>query len=126
MFRDLACSSAKHSGVNDGRQWYWITPNSPLNGHSRFLVRCESWSGHSAVGGIGMSEYEKLREQAARLLALALKARERGDGDLADQLTAQAAAYLDKATTLNSPPADARSSEHVAQQQQQPQSRDHE
>ena len=69
-----------------------------------------------------MSEYERLREQAARLLALALKARERGDADLADQLTAQAAELLDKAPALNPPPVAPEPSQHVAQQQQQPRS----
>jgi HEPN domain-containing protein len=67
-----------------------------------------------------MSEFERLREQAARLLALALKARERRDDEQADLLAAQAAQYLDKATALNPPSANPQRSEHVAQQQQQP------
>ena len=62
------------------------------------------WCSATATGAVVMSEFERLREQAARLLALALKARERGDSEQADQLTAQAAQYLDKAAALNSPP----------------------
>lgn len=68
-----------------------------------------------------MSEFEGLREQAARLLALALKARERGDTKLADQLTEQAAQYLDKTGPLGAPPTSPSSSHQVSQQQQQPQ-----
>jgi hypothetical protein len=68
-----------------------------------------------------MSELGRFREQAARLLALALKARERGDTELADNLTAQAAEYLDKATAISPPSANPQSREHVVQQQQQPQ-----
>lgn len=68
-----------------------------------------------------MSEFKRLREQAARLLALALKARERGDDEQADQLTEQAAQYLDKAGALRQPPMAPEPSAHVSQQQQQPQ-----
>lgn len=68
-----------------------------------------------------MAEFERLHEQAARLLALALKARERGDTKLADQLTEQATQYLDKAGALRPPLMFPTPSHHVSQQQQQPQ-----
>ena len=74
--------------------------------------------------GLGMAEFEMLREQAARLLALALRTRERGNAKLADHLTEQAAQYLDQADALKSQPMPTPSSEHVSQQQQQPQSDD--
>jgi hypothetical protein len=46
------------------------------------------WFFPTGGGSIVMAEFERLPEQAARLLALALKSRERGDGELADQLAA--------------------------------------
>jgi hypothetical protein len=53
-----------------------------------------------------------------------LKARERGDGEQADQLAAQAAQYLDRAAAFNPPSASPQPSEHVTQQQQQLQADD--
>jgi hypothetical protein len=62
-------------------------------------------------------------EQAARLLALALKAREAGRLSEADELTARAAKYLDRATTFDTTtaPQAADAPQQVVQQQQQPQ-----
>jgi len=67
-----------------------------------------------------MTESKRLRDQAARLLALAVKAHERGDSDYANQLTERANHYLDEAAALEAsqvpPPTESRP---VAQQQQQ-------
>jgi hypothetical protein len=70
-----------------------------------------------------MSESERLRILAARVLALALKARENGDSALADLLVRQATRYLERATAIeeairppSSPP---ESSQPNVQQQEQ-------
>lgn len=92
------------------------TPGKSRNQNAELYLVSRQWAGQ-----VGMAEFEMFREQAARLLALALKARERGDTKLADQLTEQAAQYLDKAGPLKPPPMPTPSSTHVSQQQQQPQ-----
>jgi len=72
-----------------------------------------------------MSDAEQIRVRAARLFALALKAREDGKSDFADELTELASEAFDHATQLEAtappmPPARA-PSQQPAQQQQQPQ-----
>ena len=68
------------------------------------------------------STAELMREQAARLFALAVEARERGDDGLASLLTATASRCIDQAieaaaaAALPSPPAQ---QQPAAQQQQQ-------
>ena len=54
------------------------------------------------------------RSQAVRLLAMAMRAREAGDSDLADLLTKRAMQYLEDGGDRAG---------HVSQQQQQPQPR---
>ena len=72
-----------------------------------------------------MSDAEQVRVRAARLFALALKAREDGKCDYADELTKLASEAFDHATRLEAtappmPPV-AAPSQQPAQQQQQPQ-----
>lgn len=72
-----------------------------------------------------MSDAEQVRVRAARLLALALKAREDGKCNYADELTKLASEAFDHATRLEAtappmPPV-AAPSQQPAQQQQQPQ-----
>jgi hypothetical protein len=76
-----------------------------------------------------MSDAEQIRVRAARLFALALKAREDGKLDYADELTKLASEAFDHATRLEAtapllPPAQA-PSQQPAQQQQQPQPKKH-
>lgn len=47
-----------------------------------------------------MSEAERLRERAARLLAMALKSRDEGDLDRSDLLVSHANSYVDQAESL--------------------------
>lgn len=47
-----------------------------------------------------MSEAERLRERAARLLAMALKSRDEGDVDRADLLISHANSYVEGAEIL--------------------------
>lgn len=74
-----------------------------------------------------MSDAEQIRVRAARLFALALKAREDEKLDFADELTELASEAFDHATRLEAtapptPPVAAPSQQH-AQQQQQPRPR---
>lgn len=65
---------------------------------------------------------ELMREQAARLFALAAQAHDRGDTELADLLTAAASRWLDQATeaeNTGAPPPPSEQQQPVAQQQQQ-------
>ena len=68
---------------------------------------------------------EQLREQAARLLALSLRARENGRRAYADELAAQASEYLERAARADEAPPPPGSPKPAntqgAQQQQQPQ-----
>jgi len=65
----------------------------------------------------------RLRDRAARLLAVALQAREDGNGQYAEELTRLASEAIDQATDLESRVAQvARATRHVAQRTQQPQS----
>jgi hypothetical protein len=71
-----------------------------------------------------MSDAEQIRVRAARLFALALKAREDEKLDYADELTKLASEAFDHATRLEAaappmPPVEAPAQQH-AQQQQQP------
>ena len=47
-----------------------------------------------------MSEADRMKEDAARALAIAIRAREHGKCELADILTAQAAQHLDDAALI--------------------------
>ena len=47
-----------------------------------------------------MSEAERMRERAARLLAVALKSRDEGDVDRADLLVSRANSYIERAESL--------------------------
>lgn len=62
-----------------------------------------------------------LRRRAERLLALALEAREKGDVELAEQLTARAMEYLDEVNGTADLPQPPPNAEPVAQPQQQQQ-----
>jgi hypothetical protein len=68
---------------------------------------------------------QQLRRQAERLLALALQARERGEMELADQLTVRAMGYFEEANGpadgSEPPPPPLPSTPAVPQQQQQQQ-----
>jgi hypothetical protein len=68
---------------------------------------------------------QELRRQAERLLALALQARERGETELADQLTIRAMRYFEEANgpadSPEPPPPTLPSTPSVPQQQQQQQ-----
>jgi hypothetical protein len=70
-----------------------------------------------------MTDAERARDQANRLLAMALKAREEGLIDDAERFAERAAYYLDKAQALDpvasQPRGEAR--QNVVQRQQQPQ-----
>ena len=71
-----------------------------------------------------MSDAGQIRVRAARLFALALKAREDGKSDYADELTGLASEAFDQATRLEAsaapmPPAQAPSQQPAQQQQQQ-------
>ena len=70
-----------------------------------------------------MSDSERRRERAARLLAMALRAREKGQSQYADELTKLASDSLDEAEPIpNSPiPPYQVELQQAAQQQQQPQ-----
>jgi hypothetical protein len=70
-----------------------------------------------------MATAEQLRSYAAHLLALVLKAREEGQVELAERLTARASACLDDVTAMEAQPAaaDEISRQQASQQQQQPQ-----
>jgi hypothetical protein len=78
-----------------------------------------------------MADAERLRAEAARLLARAMDAHDKGDAELAQMFTQLATHYLDEAIdhatdgTSPHPPAEAL---HVVQQQQQaqPKKREHE
>jgi hypothetical protein len=64
-----------------------------------------------------------LRDRAARLLAVALQAREDGNDQYAEELTRLASEAVEQATDLESRVAQsARATPHVTQQTQQPQS----
>jgi hypothetical protein len=70
------------------------------------------------------TEAEKLRAQAARLYALAIDARDKGDAEIAEAFTAGAAHYLEMATDVERKAGTAplfvpREAERVVQQQQQ-------
>jgi hypothetical protein len=71
-----------------------------------------------------MADAERLRAEAARLLARAMDAHDKGEGELAQMFTQLATRYLDEAIehatdgTSPHPPAEAL---HVVQQQQQAQ-----
>jgi hypothetical protein len=70
-----------------------------------------------------MASPKELRQQAERLFALALRARERGDIALADQLTERAMQYLEEANGNEdshepSPPEHPQPPVHQQQQQQ--------
>jgi hypothetical protein len=72
---------------------------------------------------IGMSDADQLRERATRLLALALKARDDGHPQYADELTQLASEAFDQVTDMErrlvlDPKTP---SQQPAQQQQQPQ-----
>jgi len=77
-----------------------------------------------------MSGAKQIREQAARLFALALKAREEGKTDYAEELTKLASEAFDQATEMERrsvavPIAPApEAPQHTSQQQQQPQPND--
>ena len=47
-----------------------------------------------------MSEAERMRERAARVLAMALKSRVEGDVDRADLLVSRANSYIERAENL--------------------------
>jgi hypothetical protein len=70
-----------------------------------------------------MSDSDRRRERAARLLAMALKARETGQSQYADELTKLASDVLAEATPIedNSIPRPQAEPQQPAQQQQQPQ-----
>jgi hypothetical protein len=72
-----------------------------------------------------MADAEQIRVRAARLFALALKAREDGKSDYADELTKLASEAFDQATRLEASapqmPFAQAPSQQPAQQQQQPQ-----
>lgn len=69
-----------------------------------------------------MTDAERLRDRATRLLALALKAREEGRQEHADELTQLASEALDQATEIEQRrPMPQQQPQQVAQQQQQPQ-----
>jgi hypothetical protein len=70
-----------------------------------------------------MASPKQLRQQAERLFALALHARERGDAPLAEQLTERAMQYLEEANGNEdshepSPPERPQPPVHQQQQQQ--------
>jgi hypothetical protein len=72
-----------------------------------------------------MSDAEQIRVRAARLFALALKAREDGKSDYAAELTELASEAFDHATQLEAtappmPPAQTPSQQPAQQQQPQP------
>jgi hypothetical protein len=65
----------------------------------------------------------RLRDRAARLFAVALKAREDGNDQYAEELTRLASEAMDQATDLEShAPQVTRATPSAAQQMQQPQS----
>jgi hypothetical protein len=72
---------------------------------------------------------QELRRQAERLLALALQARERGEMELADQLTVRAMRYFEEANgvadSAEPPPPPSPATPAVPQQQQQQQQQQH-
>jgi hypothetical protein len=70
-----------------------------------------------------MSDSDRRRERAARLLAMALKARETGQSQYADELTKLASDVQDEATPIedSSIPRPQAEPQQPAQQQQQPQ-----
>jgi hypothetical protein len=69
-----------------------------------------------------MPDSEQLRQRATRLLAMALKARDGGQQDLADRLTEQASELFDEASALEThQAAKPEAPAQPAQQQQQPQ-----
>jgi hypothetical protein len=70
-----------------------------------------------------MSDSDRRRERAARLLAMALKARETGQSQYADELTKLASDVLAEAAPIedNSIPRPQTEPQQPAQQQQQPQ-----
>ena len=70
-----------------------------------------------------MSDAEQLRDRATRLLALALKARDNGHRQYADELTQLASEAFDQATDMERRlvPDPKTPSQQPAQQQQQPQ-----
>jgi hypothetical protein len=75
------------------------------------------------VHGCPMSDADQLRDRATRLLALALKARDNGHPQYADELTQLASEAFDQATDMERRfvrHAEAPPQQH-AQQQQQPQ-----
>jgi hypothetical protein len=67
-----------------------------------------------------------LRDRAARLLAMALKAREDGDDQYAEELTQLASEAIDQAADIENCPAQVvEATSHSTQQTQQPQAADH-
>lgn len=70
-----------------------------------------------------MSDNERRRERAARLLAIALKARENGQSQYADKLTQLASDALDEPAPIEGDfiPRPQAEQQWPAQQQQQPQ-----
>jgi hypothetical protein len=77
-----------------------------------------------------MTDPDRLRQQAEYLFALALRAREKGDVQLAEELTARAVQYLDEANGTadepSMPPPEPPPVPQVQQQQQGQQSEDDE
>lgn len=80
-----------------------------------------------------MSEAERLRECAARFLAMALNSRDQDDVERADLLVSRANSYIERAETLEqAAPMDSASAktsphalEHVARQRHHPRPSDH-
>jgi len=64
---------------------------------------------------------DRVRRRAERLLALALEARQKGDSELAEQLTARAMQYLDELNGTADLPAPPPPAQPVPQPQQQQQ-----
>ena len=74
-----------------------------------------------------MADPDRLRQQAEYLFALALRAREKGDVQLAEELTARALQYLDEVNGTGdeqSPPPESPAIPQVQQQQQGQQTED--
>jgi hypothetical protein len=80
-------------------------------------------SASRVVRGCPMSDADQLRDRATRLLALALKARDDGHPQYADELTQLASEAFDQATDMERRfvPHPETSPQQPAQQQQQPQ-----
>jgi hypothetical protein len=72
-----------------------------------------------------MTSAQECRQQAARLLNMAMAARDKGDAELAEMFTAGAMRYIDRATQAEAaeppPPFSPEARQPAAQQQQQSQ-----